>query len=411
VACGALALVTLAAPGVALASDKADCLAAQKAAQADKVAGKLTKALSEVATCSRPVCPKATQKTCNDLADTIVAMQPSVVFSAKDASGKPVTDVKVTVDGTQVATALDGSPVPLDPGPHTVHFESDGATPVDKSITVDPSTKSQAVSVDLDKNPPPPPPPAVVVEPKPPVDGPGSIYDVSEDPTKRYYFIGLRYRGDVIPQFMINIFVNGGGTVFSNAVSLEADLRHDRFSLIPSITYANYGTGNLLFQQKNSDPTLAGDWSVVNSSLSAIYLSAELLWSVHLAPHWDFEYGAEFGLGFIFGTLEDNWVMPTTGMQVSPSNYTPCAAVGKVGSGCNPADHQNSQPPKVGGYDEPSWANGGSKPNVFPMVNFPQVGVRYKPLKMLESRLAVGFSLTGFYFSLSADYGLETLLK
>ncbi len=412
--CAALsATFALAHGSTALATDKADCAAALKLAQADKGAGKLNKALTELATCSRPVCPKAMVKQCTDLTTALTAAQPTVLFTAKDASGNPVALVTVTVDGSIVSSNLDGTPVALDAGPHTMKFESDGATPVEKQITVEAGTKSQPVAIDLDVNPPKPAAAAVATAAaaaKKDDDGPGSMWDTTEDPLKRYYFIGLRYRGDVIPQFMINIFVNGGGTVFSNAITLEADLRKDRFSLIPGITYASYGTGNLLFEQKNQDPTLAGNWSMVNSSLSAIYLSAELLWSVKIANHWDFEYGAEFGLGFIFGNLEDNWVSATTGTQVSPSNYTVCQAVGPIGSGCNPADHQNSQPPKVGGYNEPSWANGGSKPNIFPMVNFPQVGLRYKPMKQLETRLGIGFSLTGFYFGISADYGLETLL-
>jgi hypothetical protein len=37
----------------------------------------------------------------------------------------------------------------------------------------------------------------------------------------------------------------------------------------------------------------------------------------------------------------------------------------------------------------------------------PEVGLRYKPIKELETRLSVGFSLTGVWFGLSADYGLE----
>jgi hypothetical protein len=44
---------------------------------------------------------------------------------------------------------------------------------------------------------------------------------------------------------------------------------------------------------------------------------------------------------------------------------------------------------------------------VFPNIWFPTLGLRYKPVKMFESRLQVGFSLTGVWFGLSADYGLE----
>jgi hypothetical protein len=408
----ALPLVALCLVSVsAQASDKADCASALKAAQADKASGKLAKALTDLGTCSRPVCAKAMRKQCTDLADAVTASQPTVIFSAKDASGNAVTAVTVTVDGAAVASSLDGAPVVVDPGSHAMKFESEGATPVEKQISVDPEVKGQRVAIDLDVNPPPPP--VAVVAPvaaPPPSDGPGTMTDTSEDPTKRYYFIGLRYRGDIVPQFMINMFVDGGQTLYSNSIGIEADLRHDGFSLIPALTYSDYGTGDMLFLQKGKDAADPGNWSLVNSGLKAIYASADLLWSVRIANHWEFEYGAEFGLGVLFGTLEDNWVTPTNGTQVSASNYTACQTITQ-GIGCSPANHQNATTNKVGGYQEPSWVNGGSKPNIFPLINFPQVGLRYKPIKQMEARFGLGFSLTGFWFGLSADYGLEKPTK
>ena len=59
-----------------------------------------------------------------------------------------------------------------------------------------------------------------------------------------------------------------------------------------------------------------------------------------------------------------------------------------------------------GGYDEPSWANGGSKPFIFPWISLPQVSFRYKPIKTSRRALDVGFSLTGFFFGAAVDYGL-----
>ena len=40
-------------------------------------------------------------------------------------------------------------------------------------------------------------------------------------------------------------------------------------------------------------------------------------------------------------------------------------------------------------------------------MGIPELGVRYKPIKQLEVRAQVGFSLTGFFFGISGDYGLE----
>ena len=43
--------------------------------------------------------------------------------------------------------------------------------------------------------------------------------DVTEKPGKTYYFIGARYRGTIVPKFLLNMFVDEGG-------SLRAELSH-----------------------------------------------------------------------------------------------------------------------------------------------------------------------------------------
>jgi hypothetical protein len=62
---------------------------------------------------------------------------------------------------------------------------------------------------------------------------------------------------------------------------------------------------------------------------------------------------------------------------------------------------------KVGNYVEQNWFNGGPVPVIFPHIAIPQFGLRYKPIPEFEARLSLGFQITGFWFGLSADYGLE----
>ena len=245
--------------------------------------------------------------------------------------------------------------------------------------------------------------------------GSGDSSDVTEKDGKTYYFIGLRYGLTVIPKFMLNIFVGEGATFTSNTIGAEIDIRKDGFSLIPSISYAEYGKGDdVLFLQKNAAPNVDGNWSYVNSSLKAIYLGADLLWSAKISKNVDFEYGAGFGLGIIFGDLVTNWVYgdPNGPLKSSDGHsFSPCQTENQgapSSNGCQKAGHQNSQIAKVGGYTEPSWANGGSKPNIFPRILLHLAGVRVKPIKQLEARFGLGFSLTeGFWLGISGDYGLE----
>ncbi len=298
-------------------------------------------------------------------------------------------------------------------------------TPAAPAVTVAPPTpvvEAPAVVVETSTNATTDPTP-VAVAPKA-----DDELDVTEKDGQRYYFIGLRYRGQLIPQAFINIFVSGGASVYTNSIGLELDVRKDHFSLIPNITYTDYGTGNLLFLQSGKDPSDVGNWSMVNSSLKVLYLGADFLWSVNFAKNFDFEYGLGFGLGVVFGTLVDNWVQagkegqsftlngqPGTALNGSAASYAghyyvPCTMVGPPGSGCNAQDHQNATTNKVDNYTEPHGFN--PVPTLFFNVSIPYIGVRIKPIKSFEGRLGIAFNIpNGIVFGFSGDYGLEKLLQ
>jgi hypothetical protein len=258
-------------------------------------------------------------------------------------------------------------------------------------------------------------------EPKPEAKSPAGtepphdewdIKDVEEKENKTYLFVGLRYRGALIPKFMLNIFVDEGKSVYTNTVGLELDIRKEGFSLIPALSYAELGTGDILFKEKGAKETIAGNYNLVNSSLKVIYATADLLWSTKISKNVEFEYGAGFGFGVVFGDLVTNWVKFDTSANAplrddSGRGFTKCTAVEPSGTGCNKADHQNSEKDKVNNYVEPSWFGGGSTPSLFPWIAVPQIGLRFKPIKQFVGRLGIGFSLTGFWFGLSGQYGLE----
>jgi hypothetical protein len=235
------------------------------------------------------------------------------------------------------------------------------------------------------------------------------ITDVEEVPGRSYFFVGLRYRGNVVPGFMLNLFVDEGKTIYTNMIGVEFDLRKDGFSLIPALSYHELGTGDLLFKQKNT-PDIVGNYSLVNSGMKVVYATVDLLWSTKLSKNVEFEYGAGFGLGAVFGDLENSWVKQDPNGTLAADNggrFSRCDAVGAAGTGCNRADHQNSDVDKVNGYKEPSWFNGGSKPAIFPWISVPQIGLRIKPIKQFVARVGLGFALTGFWFGINGQYGLE----
>jgi len=242
-----------------------------------------------------------------------------------------------------------------------------------------------------------------------------SATDVAEDPLKRYMFIGARYRGSIVPKFAQNLFVDEGATVYTNTVGIEFDLRKDGFSFVPALSYQELGTQDILFHQKNQPTDIAGNYSVVNSSMKTIFASVDLLWSANIHKNIDFEFGGGFGFGVLFGDLQLNWVYEDTNgpyfAESSGKHYSQCP--GPAGQetpnlkGCNKADHRGADTVRTGGYTEPSWFSGGSKPPLYLWAS-PQIGLRIKPVKQFQARLGLGFSLlTGPWFGLSGYYGLE----
>jgi len=80
---------------------------------------------------------------------------PSVVLSAKDASGGDALDVTVTLDAASTPTPLDGRALSLDPGLHIFHFERQGGRSVELRVLLREGEKARSVS-------------AVFAEPAPP---------------------------------------------------------------------------------------------------------------------------------------------------------------------------------------------------------------------------------------------------
>jgi hypothetical protein len=234
------------------------------------------------------------------------------------------------------------------------------------------------------------------------------IYDVTEKPGKAYMFVGLDYRGNVIPAFELNLFVDGGQTIYTNYLGGSFEWRKDGFSLIPGVAYHELGTQDIIFKQK-STPDIPGNYSLVNSGMKLMYAKIDILWSTPMNKNFEFEYGLGVGLGAVFGDLENSWVreVPSGGMELNGHRFIRCNAVDVKGTGCNAADHQNSTEIKVNGYKEKTWFDGGSKPVLFPWLSVPQIGIRFKPIKNFVARLGIGWALTGFWFGIGGQYGLE----
>ena len=235
-------------------------------------------------------------------------------------------------------------------------------------------------------------------------------YDPLEEQGKRYNFVGLRFRDVIVPKFMINWFADGGATVNVAMFGPEFSTRKNGIEADFAVVYADYSMNPFMFKG-NGEGVEA--FEIVSSSLKMFLFTAEILYNVPIDKTGKFSFliGGGIGFGVVFGDLNRQQAAPADASTAAdpndPSKWTGCSGFAtpgtKTSSGALYCDNDNK---RFNGYTEPSWANGGSKPNIFPWLSLPQLSFRYKPIKQLQTRFDTGFSTSGFFFGLSAGYGL-----
>jgi hypothetical protein len=142
----------------ARADDKAQCFDGASEGQTLRDQHKLIEARAQFTICARQVCPKQVRKDCTEWLEQVDRALPTIVVSAKDATGRDLLDVTVTLDGRSFATKLAGESVPVNPGTHALHFETSDGGRLDQQVLVREGVKNESVAVVIA----PPPPPAPV---------------------------------------------------------------------------------------------------------------------------------------------------------------------------------------------------------------------------------------------------------
>jgi hypothetical protein len=250
---------------------------------------------------------------------------------------------------------------------------------------------------DVEDEAPPPKKKGKKDESTPPETSSGES-SAAEEPGRTYYFVGARYRGIIIPKFMMNLFGDGGRAVYVHSFGPELGIRKDGFEYNLSIWYAAYTMEKTPFKA-SSDGEEA--WEIVWSSIKVLYFTSDFLWSHEFSPEFALNYGLGAGIGIVFGDLHRNQAYPPY-PGADPYRWNTC-----VGQGNPDPFYCDSNPDHnhYGGYTEPSWAGGGSKPVIFPWLAL-QTGFRYKPHRNFAARLDAGFGISGFFLGLGLDYGI-----
>jgi len=113
------------APRLARADET--CGRAYRAAQEQQKESKLLAARRELLTCSQDQCAAWIRKDCVGWLAEVEASMPAVSIQVRGERGCDQAGATVWVDGVSVPGAAEGRPLDLDPGPHTIRAEIDGA--------------------------------------------------------------------------------------------------------------------------------------------------------------------------------------------------------------------------------------------------------------------------------------------
>jgi hypothetical protein len=131
-------LAALLASASAAAADptKLECIAANSAGQDLRRSGKLRDAREKLALCVSTSCPGPVREDCAQRLEEVDKVMPSVIFEAKDGAGNDLSAVHVTMDGRLLADRLDGTAIPIDPGPHDFVLEAAGLPRAQKRLVL-----------------------------------------------------------------------------------------------------------------------------------------------------------------------------------------------------------------------------------------------------------------------------------
>jgi hypothetical protein len=127
----AVAVSALVASGAAADEPtKQQCVVANESAQDLQRAGKLVEARLQLLTCADSACPGAVRVDCTDQLQALGKLLPTIVLTPKDAGGADASAAGLAIDGVAQPAALDGTPVPVNPGLHTFTVTLPGRSPI-----------------------------------------------------------------------------------------------------------------------------------------------------------------------------------------------------------------------------------------------------------------------------------------
>lgn len=227
----------------------------------------------------------------------------------------------------------------------------------------------------------------------------------SEPAARPSDWVGARFRGVLMPQFLMNLAADGGTTIFVPGGGLTYTRRTGGPDVTIGIQYAAYLMGATAFKPHGAPDT---EWEIVESNLHTSIGTLELMWRFPLDDDDDVELrlGAGFGLGIAFAGDLVRWQSyPPPGREGDPSLWEKCVGPNNPAGTfrfCNQLDKDAAR----FGAAEPYWHEDGLRPLFFPWVSIPQVGLTFFTSKKSALDLEMGATLNGLMVNLGMRVGL-----
>ncbi len=237
-----------------------------------------------------------------------------------------------------------------------------------------------------------PAPPKLPPKPSPP----------AEDPLPKHW-LGARFRGLFVPNFVMNIVAEGGTNTYLPGVGVTYTARLGVVDLEPSITFTSYNLGPTPFKPRDTPDT---EWEIVESDLWGAVAALDVLYRVPLSPVVELRIGAGFGVGWAFAGDLYRWQSyPEDGQPGDPSTYQKCNGPNDPPGTFRYCNQLDKDAERYGGPDA-SWGDGGARPIVYPWLAIPQVGFAMRPVPEVAIDVELGVTLNGFLTGAGVRFGL-----
>lgn len=134
----ALVVALTALPHLAFAGETTvqTCLTAHERSNAFRKDKHLRDAREQLLVCAQDACPGDIRAECSRGVVEVTEAMPTLVVSVHDDVRGDLVDVALGIDGKPIASHLDGTAIPLDPGPREITITAPGRSSVSKTLVL-----------------------------------------------------------------------------------------------------------------------------------------------------------------------------------------------------------------------------------------------------------------------------------